>query len=75
MFIGRVEELKTLKERLESSDFEVGIIYGQRRIGKTSLIMESVKEYKYIYFLAKDTTFQDNLNYFSNEFRKYKIFI
>lgn len=44
MFIGRKEELNILHEKLNSNRCELGVIYGQRRIGKTSLIIESVKE-------------------------------
>ena len=70
MFIGRKEELKTIKEKLESEKYELGIIYGQRRIGKTSIILEAVKEYKYIYLLARNDSYNNNLLYFSNEIKK-----
>lgn len=62
MFYGRKEELKTLKEKIDNPNFELGVIYGQRRIGKTSLIEEALKDKKHIYFLARDTSLQDNLN-------------
>ena len=65
MFVGREDEMKTLKEKIESDSLEVGVIYGQRRIGKTSLINEVIKDYDHIYFLARDTNAQDNLNEFS----------
>lgn len=71
MFIGRKEELAVLKNRYETNNLEVGLIYGQRRIGKTSLIIESVKAYRHIYFLSKNTTYQDNLSYFNNVFKKF----
>lgn len=71
MFIGREKELAILRSRYDSDGLEVGVVYGQRRIGKTFLIVESLKEYNYIYFLAKDTTYQDNLNYFTSEYRKH----
>ena len=71
MFVGRVDELQSLIERYESNALEVGVIYGQRRIGKTSLIMKSVEGYKYIYLLSKNTTYVDNLNHFTDEFSKF----
>ena len=71
MFIGRNNELKTLKEKYDSDKHELGIIYGQRRIGKTSLILESIKDYKYIYFLAREDTYTNNLVYFETEFAKF----
>ncbi len=60
MFIGRKEELNILHEKLNSKQCELGIIYGQRRIGKTSLILESIKEEKCLYLLARDDTYQNN---------------
>ena len=33
MFIGRKEELESIKTRLDSNGYKLGIIYGQRRIG------------------------------------------
>ena len=71
MFIGRSEELKLLKSKYESNNLEVGLIYGQRRIGKTSLIIKSVDEYQSIYFLSKDTTYSDNLLHFSYVFKDF----
>lgn len=71
MFIGRKKELNILHEKLNSKQCELGIIYGQRRIGKTSLIIESVKEEKSLYLLARDDTYKNNLNYFSKEYWKY----
>ncbi len=65
MFIGRKDELDELHSRYKSSHFEMGIIYGARRIGKTSLIKESIKDEKSFYFQAKESTEYDNLKAFS----------
>lgn len=46
MFIGRKEELKEIKEALDSSKMESILVYGRRRIGKTDLVNESLKNYK-----------------------------
>lgn len=69
MFVGRAKELSLLKEKFDSNSIELGVIYGQRRIGKTSIILESVKQYNYIYFLSRDTNLQENLYYFTDVFR------
>lgn len=71
MFIGRKNELGQIKTKLESNSFELGVIYGQRRIGKTSIIIESIRNCKHIYFLARDDSYQNNLRYFSEEYRKF----
>jgi len=71
MFIGRKKELKELKNRYDSNKFEMGIIYGQRRIGKSSLILRSLEGYEHFYFLGRPTTLKDNIDAFEykiNEF-------
>ncbi|BFH74665.1 hypothetical protein SJAV_26090 [Sulfurisphaera javensis] len=40
IFIDRKRELKSLRERLLSPSFELIVIYGRRRIGKTALVLE-----------------------------------
>ncbi|HLI46970.1 MAG TPA: ATP-binding protein, partial [Geobacterales bacterium] len=55
IFVDRKRELDVLKDRLSSSNFELIIIYGRRRIGKTSLIMKVLKEFENsIYYLATE---------------------
>lgn len=43
-FFGRVGELESLQDAYDSAAAEMAIIYGRRRIGKTALIQNSVKE-------------------------------
>ena len=71
MFIGRKEELESIKTRLDSNGYELGIIYGQRRIGKTSIILEAIKDYSHLYFLARDASYRNNLDYFTTQYSKY----
>ena len=65
MFIGRNEELMELNRRYNSKKFEMGVIYGSRRIGKTSLLKEFVKDKLSIYFQAKESNELDNRTSFS----------
>lgn len=67
MFLGRKEELDELNHRYQSNKFEFGIIYGARRIGKTSLIKKFLEDKKHIYFQAKQVSDYDNLASFSKE--------
>ncbi len=60
-FVDREEELMVLRERLRSDKFELVVIYGRRRVGKTRLVLESVRGFKYVYYLAVEG---DNLRYF-----------
>lgn len=47
-FIGRAFELKELEEEYEKGIFALSVIYGRRRVGKTYLIKEFLKEKKAI---------------------------
>ena len=67
MFYGRKEELIELNDRYNSQKFEMGIVYGSRRIGKTSLLREFIKDKKAIYFQAKESNELDNRTSFSNK--------
>ncbi len=51
-FKDREKELEIIREYLTSNKFELLIIYGRRRIGKTELILEATKNVKRIYYLA-----------------------
>ena len=55
MFHGREEELEILEKRFNSDRFEFGFVYGQRRIGKTSLLDEFAKKHKTIMFFISDS--------------------
>lgn len=72
MFVGRNKELQILKEKYKSNNFEFGIIHGKRRVGKTFLIRESIKNEKAIYFLAQQANEKTNLRLFSKAFGNYK---
>lgn len=70
MFIGRKSELDELERRWQGGSFEFGVVYGTRRIGKTTLLQEFVKGKKAFYFQARKADEKDNLRSFSREFRK-----
>jgi len=61
MFIGRERELKKLNELYKSGNFEMPVIYGRRRIGKTTLINEFIKGKETIYFSAIEANARVNL--------------
>ena len=52
IFINRERELEFLNQRYKSGRKEIIIIYGRRRVGKTELIKEFIKDKDAIYFLA-----------------------
>lgn len=65
-FIDREKELEFLNKEYESKRSSLVILYGRRRIGKTSLIKEFSKNKDIIYFLATEEAEKQNLNIFKN---------
>lgn len=70
MFIGRKKELNELNFRFNNSKKEFGVIYGRRRIGKSTLINEFLKDKLNIFFQAKKDSMYGNLRSFSYEIDK-----
>ena len=70
MFVGRTAEMAELNRRWDRGQFEFGIVYGTRRIGKTTLLQEFVKGKNAFYFQARKADEKDNLASFSREFRR-----
>lgn len=66
MFIGRELELKKLNLMYESAKLEAAIIYGRRRVGKTTLITEFCKGKKTVFFAAQENSAEQNLEALSN---------
>ena len=60
-FINRDQELKMLNEKWQSDIAQFFIIYGKRRVGKTELIKQFIKDKPAIYFLADKRTTADQL--------------
>lgn len=67
MFIGRERELVSLKEFYEKDGIGMTVIYGRRRIGKSTLINEFVKDKKNIFYTATKVGKNRNLELFSSQ--------
>lgn len=65
MFIGRKKELAKLESLYETNKFQFAVIYGRRRIGKTALIREFIKDKPAIYYVGLEENIHDNLVRFS----------
>jgi len=65
MFIGRKRELNALHKLYNSDKFEFAVIYGRRRVGKTTLINHFIGDKKSIYFMAVESNAKQNLENFS----------
>ncbi len=70
MFIGRKEELDELNRRYLSTRKEFGVIYGRRRIGKSYLIYEFLKDKNALFYQAKEDSKFGNLRSLSGEINR-----
>ena len=63
MFVGREKELEMLRKELKKDKKSAVLIYGKRRIGKTTLIEEALKGYKGIVInhVCVKSTYEGNL--------------
>lgn len=61
MFVGRERELKKLHSLYNSNQFEFAVFYGRRRVGKTTLINEFIKDKPAVYYMAVEGTRKENL--------------
>ena len=64
MFYGRENERKKLCTMFHSDGQMISLIYGRRRIGKSELIKQVLKEtdIKSVYYECKQTTEQNNVD-------------
>ena len=65
MFIGRERELNALKDVYDKSGFGMTVIYGRRRVGKSTLINEFIKGKNVIFYTATKVGAERNLELFS----------
>ena len=61
MFVGRTRELDNLNKRYISDKFEFAVIYGRRRIGKTTLINEFIKDKETAFYTGIEGNAKENL--------------
>ena len=65
MMFGRKDELAYLNELYESNTFEFLIMYGRRRVGKTTILQEFAMNTNAIFFPAREKNDSLNLEDFS----------
>ena len=71
MFIGRERELERLEKLYQTGRFQLPVIYGRRRVGKTTLINRFVESKEAIYFTGVETNERQNLENFSKSIWSY----
>lgn len=68
MFVGRERELDKLNAMYKSNRFEFAVLYGRRRVGKTTLIREFMKDKPGIYYISVEGAKKENLYGLSRAF-------
>ncbi|MBQ9292907.1 MAG: AAA family ATPase [Campylobacter sp.] len=68
MFINRISELQILNDEYAKNGTRFAVIYGRRRVGKTALISEFIKDKNAVYFYA--TTANDSADRFGKSLAK-----
>ena len=64
-FIGRKEELDALEKLYETEGFQMMVVYGRRRIGKSTLLSHFIRGKKAIFYTAARNGLQRNLQLLS----------
>ena len=64
-FIGREKELNDLNELYQQNRFQLFVLYGRRRVGKTTLLNEFCKDKDSIFYSAEQSNEKLNLEKFS----------
>ena len=67
MFLGRERELKELRREFNREGKGAVLVYGKRRVGKSTLLGEAAKEYdgSLVYHLCAKTTYEGNFSLFT----------
>lgn len=59
-FVDREQEMNTLQREYERNGSSLVVLYGRRRVGKTTLISEFIKDKKALFFLASEESESQN---------------
>ena len=71
MFIGREKELAELNRLYAEDRFQLFVIYGRRRVGKTTLLKEFCKDKPAVFYSAEQSNEHSNLMKFSEQLFTY----
>ena len=70
-FIDRDIELAVLEEQLSSDKASLMVLYGRRRVGKTTLIKEFIKDKHALYFLENEENEKISIKNFTEILAEY----
>lgn len=66
-FVDREQEMETLQNEYEREGSSLVVLYGRRRVGKTTLISEFIKDKKALFFLASEESEVQNRTAFKEK--------
>ncbi len=66
-FIDREQEMRTLENEYKRQGSSFVVLYGRRRVGKTTLISEFIKDKNALFFLASEESEVQNRNVFKEK--------
>jgi AAA+ ATPase superfamily predicted ATPase len=67
MFVSRTDELNVLNRMYNKKTYQMAVVYGRRRVGKTTLLSEFVKDKPAIFFASQEANEHLNLQLFSQQ--------
>ncbi|ASI99722.1 ATP-binding protein [Thermococcus celer] len=70
MFVDRERELEFLERKWREERAQLIIVYGRRRVGKTMLLREFLRDKKGVYFLATADSMAENVKGLAEKFSK-----
>lgn len=67
LFVDRESEMESLQREYDRKGSSLVVMYGRRRVGKTTLISEFIKDKRALFFLASEESEIQNRNDFKEK--------
>lgn len=71
LFVNRQEELNSLEQEYKRQGASFTVIYGRRRVGKTALISQFIKDKPAVYYYAIEAGAQQQLSHLTREILRF----
>ncbi|MBD3823350.1 MAG: ATP-binding protein [Epsilonproteobacteria bacterium] len=71
MFINRIKELESFEEEYAKKSSSFSVVYGRRRVGKTALISEFIKNKPHIYLYITLSELDSQVEAFGREIKRF----
>lgn len=68
MFLGRASELSYLEQRYQKQGSQMVVVYGQKNVGRTTLLREFAKEKPFVFLSARSCSGKEQRYLWSGEF-------